>query len=113
MGGDGGGGHNITTSSAAPTQSPPRPAARPARHRRAPAGDQFQGTTWDYVYTRTGVQVAHEPLNAIGLDAYTLGNHDVRGRSPLGPGVCSCGMRVWLRGARGCSFGGLTVCVFV
>jgi len=40
------------------------------------AGDQFTGTTWDYVYTRNNEQVAPTFLNNLGIDAYTLGNHD-------------------------------------
>ena len=44
-----------------------------------PAGDQFTGTVWDVVYLKNGTQVAPPFLNALGLDAFALGNHEVSG----------------------------------
>lgn len=48
-----------------------------------PAGDQFTGTIYDYIYTRQGQQVAPPFLNALAVDAVTLGNHEVHFTLPF------------------------------
>ncbi|EFN56515.1 hypothetical protein CHLNCDRAFT_144120 [Chlorella variabilis] len=40
------------------------------------AGDQYTGTLWDAVYTKEGIQIAPEFLEMIGVQAFTLGNHE-------------------------------------
>ena len=43
------------------------------------AGDQYQGTLYDAVFTKNGVQIAPELLRLMGVQAFTLGNHEVGG----------------------------------
>ena len=64
------------------------------------AGDQFTGTTWDYVYTSQGVQVAPLFLNALGIDSFTPGNHEVRrGRRAGGAAASAAAIRCCARQA--------------
>ena len=41
------------------------------------AGDEFTGTVWDYVYVREGnMKPVANFVNQLGLDAFTMGNHE-------------------------------------
>jgi hypothetical protein len=51
------------------------------------AGDQFQGTSWDFVYTKAGnTTPAAAFLNQLALDAFTSGNHEVAPCASAGAG---------------------------
>lgn len=40
------------------------------------AGDEYTGSLWDAVFTKEGVQVAPAFLEQIGVQAFTIGNHE-------------------------------------
>lgn len=42
------------------------------------AGDQYTGTLYDAVFTKKGQQIAANFLRLMGVQAFTLGNHEVR-----------------------------------
>lgn len=41
------------------------------------AGDEYTGSLWDAVYTKNGIQVAPAFLEQIGVQAFTVGNHEL------------------------------------
>ncbi|KAL4425700.1 hypothetical protein ABPG75_009716 [Micractinium tetrahymenae] len=41
------------------------------------AGDEYTGSLWDAVFTKEGIQIAPAFLTQIGVQAFTLGNHEM------------------------------------